>query len=540
MVATRRAAETALRQSHDELKEQVVERSRAEMQFHQLLKSAPDAMIISKGDGTIMLANEAAERVFAYTSDELVGQAVELLVPARHRERHRELRKRYSDSPFVRMMGTGGELTARRKDGSEFPAEISLGPMRTDEGLFVFSAVRDVTARKMAETALRESQERFDLAVRGTDAGIWDWDLRTDVVYFSPRWKSMLGYAETEIRDSFAEWKNRVHPDDLERSTATVRDYLEGHSPDYELEHRLRHKDGSYRWILARGAAVRDREGKPYRMVGSHIDITDFKRAQEVIIDQQAQFVAAEEIQQLLLPQDNPKLPGFDVGGRCYPAEFAAGDYFDYLYLPDQSFVVVVGDVAGHGIGPALLMAWLHAHLSLLSESYTDLSEIVTRANSALFRETGGERFITLIAGRFDLQARTLSCVSGGHPPGYVLNRAGEVKHRLKGDSLALGILPDVQYPISDPVEIADGDIVVFLTDGILEAASLDEELFGIDACLETIHRHRDEPVAEIIEHLHSAVCRHAAKENLDDDITLVVVKVGPDPQQAGRQNGPG
>ena len=134
--------------------------------------------------------------------------------------------------------------------------------------------------RRNVEDALRESEERFLLAVRGTDAGIWDWDLRTDTVYFSPRWKSMIGYAEDEIEDDFSEWETRLHPDDRERATATISEYLEGRVPQYELEHRLRHKDGSYRCILARGVAVRDEEGRPYRMAGSHLDVTALKQAQ--------------------------------------------------------------------------------------------------------------------------------------------------------------------------------------------------------------------------------------------------------------------
>ena len=160
----------------------------------------------------------------------------------------------YKSAPHIRLMGIGVELSARRRDGRAFPVEIALGPLPTDEGLFVISSIRDVTDRKLAEKALRDSQERFDLAVRGTDAGIWDWDLRTNQVFFSPRWKGMLGYEDHEIQASFAEWRARLHPDDRQRALATIREYLDGQRTEYELEHRLQHKDGTYRWILARGA----------------------------------------------------------------------------------------------------------------------------------------------------------------------------------------------------------------------------------------------------------------------------------------------
>ena len=108
------------------------------------------------------------------------------------------------------------------------------------------------------EEALRRSEERFALAVRGIDAGVWDRDLRTDAVYYAPRWKAMLGFSETEITGHYLEWETRIHPDDRVRALEVLRDYLEGRTEEFKLEHRLRHKDETYRWIyLARSHGPR-------------------------------------------------------------------------------------------------------------------------------------------------------------------------------------------------------------------------------------------------------------------------------------------
>jgi PAS domain S-box-containing protein len=140
---------------------------------------------------------------------------------------------------------------------------------------------RNITERKRVEEELLRSRERFELAVRGSQDGLWDWDLHTGDVYYSPRWKGILGYEDREIAHRIEEWERRLHPDEREQVIAANEAHAKGMTPHYEYEYRLRHKDGSYRWILARGVALRDAAGKAYRMAGSHVDITDRKQAEE-------------------------------------------------------------------------------------------------------------------------------------------------------------------------------------------------------------------------------------------------------------------
>jgi PAS domain S-box-containing protein len=132
-------------------------------------------------------------------------------------------------------------------------------------------------SHKKAQEALKESEERYALAARGSNDGLWDWNLSGNVVHFSLRWKAMLGYQESEIGTSPEEWFDRIHDADRERVKKEIAAHQKGLTPHFESEHRVLHKDDSFRWMLSRGVAVHDASGNASRMAGSQTDITEGK-----------------------------------------------------------------------------------------------------------------------------------------------------------------------------------------------------------------------------------------------------------------------
>ncbi|OKH30263.1 hypothetical protein NIES2119_31280 [[Phormidium ambiguum] IAM M-71] len=164
-----------------------------------------------------------------------------------------------------------------------------------EEGL-IYATARDVTAIKRSAIALKEGEERWQLALRGNNDGIWDWNLETNQVFFSARWKEMLGFTDDEISNHLDEWIVRVHPEDFPKVIQAINEHFDKKTLFYINEHRILCKDGSYKWILDRGQALWNDRGEPIRMVGSHTDITERKQAEVLLKERQKSLSQQEEL----------------------------------------------------------------------------------------------------------------------------------------------------------------------------------------------------------------------------------------------------
>jgi diguanylate cyclase (GGDEF)-like protein/PAS domain S-box-containing protein len=238
---------------------------------------------------------------------------------------------------------------------------------------------------------LRRSEDRYALAARGANDGLWDWDLREKKVFFSPRWKAMLGH-EDGIRDDPSEWFSRVHGDDREGLRMEIVAHLEGLTPHFEHEHRVQHRDGGYRWVLARGVAVRDQDGMAIRMAGSLTDVTQRKLAEEQL-QHEAFHDALTGLPNRALFMD--RLAQALARARAR-AQRGAHPHFAVLFLDVDRFKVV-NDGLGHMVGDQLLIGIARRLQSCLRPGDT-----VARL--------GGDEFTVLVEDIPDVQeARTVA-----------------------------------------------------------------------------------------------------------------------------------
>ncbi len=246
----------------------------------------------------------------------------------------------------------------------------------------VFGAAVLVLVDRMVRAwqARKESEERYSLAVAGANDGLWDWNLNEKRIYYSPRWKSMLGFEVDRIGESPEEWLNRIHPDDRTRVEAELAAHLERHAPCFESEHRMQRHDGEYIWVLNRGLAVRGQDEKAYRMAGSTSDITSRKRAEEQLVH--------DAFHDTLTGLSNRALFADRLGLAIERAKRSPRYHFAVLYMDLDRFKVI-NDTFGHPMGDRVLVACA-ARLKVCLRSIDTVARL------------GGDEFVVLLEDSHD------------------------------------------------------------------------------------------------------------------------------------------
>jgi phosphoserine phosphatase RsbU/P len=295
--------------------------------------------------------------------------------------------------------------------------------------------------------------------------------------------------------------------------------------------------DGERKYIQVVKAPVVDDCGDVIGVQCLYWDITTGKQAEAELARTAAEFRVARRIQQKLFPTRAPEVGGMeigaarfgiDAGGASYPAEAIGGDYYDFIPLLDGSLGTAIGDVSGHGVGPALLMAEARALLRAFAQTQADVSEILRLVNRVLVADIDDDRFITLLLAKLDPRRRTMVYASAGHQTGYLIGADGSIKQSLTSTGFPLGIVDDADFPPSNEIPLDAGDIVTLVTDGIVEARAPDGTVFGVQRPLDLVRVYRKSTARQIVENLYHAVRAFSQDLPQYDDITATIIKVDP------------
>lgn len=381
----------------------ITERKRLEHRFRQAVESAPNAIVMVNKSGTIEMVNSQTERSFGYSRTELIGQPIEILVPERFRNAHIGYRQAYLAAPVSRPMGMGRELYGLRKDRTEFPVEIGLSLIDSEEETLVLSTIVEITARKAAEQQIREAQ--INLAI-----------------------------AQSEIK-------------------------------------------------------------------------------------------IAQRIQASLSPSVPIKSAHFEVTGYCLPADQVGGDYFDYFYRNEDHLDMVIADVSGHSIGPALFMVETRSAIRTQASGSATPAETLKALNSFLFEDLDrSDYFITLFYLQYDIAFQQLSFANAGHPPALLLRSSQSECRQLDAEGLILGVNKNVIFEERN-VTLSQGDLILLYTDGLTEAENPHGEFFGLKRVNDILVQHAQQSPQAIIELLLEQLERFCCRESFSDDITLLIFK---------------
>ena len=376
----------------------------SEKRTRLIIESSINAIVIMDSYGIITDWNHRAEKMLGWSRAEAVGQRLDaLIIPARFHKAHRQGLNKFLQTGEGPLMNKQTETVALRRDGTEFPVELSVSPLKLGNAYIFSGFIHDISGRKAAEEQIR--QAHVNLAI-----------------------------AQNEIR-------------------------------------------------------------------------------------------IAQQIQAILSPSVPIKSPDFEVTGFCLPADKVGGDYFDYFYRKEAQLDMVIADVSGHSIGPALFMVETRSAIRAQTNILATPSETLGVLNNFLFDDLDkSDYFITLFFLQYNIYTQRLRFANAGHPPPLLFNLYEKEFTKLDAEGLILGVKKDIVFEERSTM-LGKGDLILFYTDGLIEAENVHQEFFGLERVKATVLQNANETAQDIIDALFAELRQFCQRTSFDDDITVMILK---------------
>jgi len=431
------------------------------------------------------------------------------------------LSQMYADSPeiladfkacFDKKTALNREMTYAFKNGHKDRNWIVNYVFLPPDSIMVHT--EDITERKNNERELR----KLSSAVEQTADSVLLTDKHGIIEYINTAFENTTGYKSAEvIGKTPAILKSGYHDYKFYKNLWEV--ILGGNSYTGTIMNKK--KDGQFYWCEQSITPMKDSIGNITNFVSVIKDISELKKKQE----QDFYLRIAKEVQQRL-SKTEISVPGFDIAGATHSALETSGDYFDFIRTSDGHVLLAVGDVCGHGIGAALIMAETRAYLRAFAKKESDPAKILSELNEELISDLDDKYYVTLVLARIDPVKNILHYASAGHIPAYLVDSRGKVIHVLKSTGIPLGFLAGEKYSQSEPIALKSGNILAMVTDGITEAIVENGVEFGYDRMINIINNKRLDTAKQIADHLTNTVCSFTDQQHQEDDITSVICKV--------------
>ena len=397
-------------------------------------------------------------------------------------------------------------------------------PLRGEDGrIYAMSGIStDITERVEAEQERERVSRQLQLILDSVNEGVYGLDCDGRTTFINAAGAKMIGWPVQEVL-------GRSQHDVLHSKRADGSPYPVEECPIHAVLHdgQPRQVDREVFWrsdgtsfpVEYTASPIKDGE-ETMGAVVTFRDLTDNLRHRHAL----AELEAAERVQQRLYPSGAPAIEGFEIAGAAYSAEIACGDYYDFVKLSDNSVVIAVGDVSGHGLGPALHMVETRVCLRALLQSGLGLTQSLDQLNHHLCDDMAEGSFVSLFLVHIEPGRREIHYAGAGHDA-RLIKADGSVE-QLPNTGMVLGMLQEAEPPATRKLLLAEGDILFIPTDGLRETSAPDQEMLGWERTLDLLYASRGKSASDIIQRLHQQAVEFAAHFEQKDDVTMVVAKV--------------